>query len=297
VYNGTDPVTVIGNHSYDYRDIQSSLSYLVWSSYPQSYSIPIETFDHIVVDGCIINRSWDAGSIIITPYCSPEQSGNTINYYLSFISQCQITQPPSWITENMSENITVEKCWFNFLDTVELAYSLYKASNYNLTEYDYEVSLLTFYCGKNTTRYYEMYNESLTLFSVFSPWNVTTGILNMTKIGAWNSTWIYVMGSQLVNTSFYGLFDSGNNSWLIYDPDVVYATYFDEPPIGFQFTQYPQDNTTPPIVILCTFPTEIIVKCGIYYYNPLPYATFFYTTHDVNLEYYYNALLEKAFQL
>ncbi|MFP3202864.1 MAG: hypothetical protein RXR43_11735, partial [Sulfolobus sp.] len=255
------------------------------------------TYDHIQIANYTIERTWYAGRVEIIPECNVQQNGDTINYCLKFNVQCNLAKPPSWIFENMSENITVEKCWFNFLNTVELAYSLYKASNYNLTEYDYEVSLLTFYCGENTTRYYEMYNESLTLFSVFSPWNVTTGVLNMTKIGAWNSTWVYVMGSQLVNTSFYGLFGSENSSWLIYDPDVVYAAYFDEPPIGFQFTQYPQDNTTPPIVILCPFPTEIIVKCGIYYYNPLPYATFFYTEHDVNLEYYYNALLEKTFQL
>nr|ABE99611.1 hypothetical protein [Sulfolobus islandicus] len=296
VFNGTNPQTIVGNKIYNSRDFTAYFSYITWSSDPNANGTTIITSDYIRVANYSIERTWNAGSVEIIPQPIVQQNGNTINYVLTFNVQSDLIQPPSWIFEPIEENVTVEKDWFNFLNLIAFAHTLYKVLNYNLTAYDYYVSILTFYGGTNDSCYYKMYNDSLALFSIFSPWNITKGILNLAA-GEWNSTWIYVMGSNLLNTIFYGLLDSNNNSWLIYDPDIVYATYYDENPIGFQFTTYPQENSTPPAVVLNPFPTSIIVKYGIYYYNPLPYSTFTYETQKIIFQYYYNSDIDRMITL
>ncbi|QXJ27122.1 hypothetical protein J5U23_02904 [Saccharolobus shibatae B12] len=297
VFNGTNPTTEVGNNIYNTRDISTYFSYTTWSSEPQPNSTIITTYDHINIVNYSIKRTWNAGSIEVIPQEYTQQNGNTINYYLSFNVQNNLVQPPSWIYQKMNENVTVKEEWYNFLNLVAFAYTLYHLANGNLTAYDYYVSMATFYNGNSTSGYYKMYNDSLTLFSVFSPWNITKGILDLTGVGVWNSIWYYVKGLQIINTSFYGLLDSNNQSWLIYDPVVVYATYYNEEPLGFQFTSYPNYNFTPVSSILEPFPQVIEAVKGIYYSYPLPYTIFTFDKQIVNFKYYYNPTIDKVISL
>ncbi|WP_088912499.1 hypothetical protein [Sulfolobus acidocaldarius] len=98
VYNGTNPRTQVGNNVYNSRDIMTNFSYTIWSSAPQKSSSPhIITYDHIQVGNYTIERIWDAGTVCVVPKLYMQQSGNVINYYLTFSLSTNVAKQPSWV--------------------------------------------------------------------------------------------------------------------------------------------------------------------------------------------------------
>jgi len=67
VYNGSNPVTEVSNKTFSSRNFTVYLSYITWSSDPQSNSISIVTHDHIQISNYTIERTWNAGTIEIIP--------------------------------------------------------------------------------------------------------------------------------------------------------------------------------------------------------------------------------------
>ena len=99
VYNGTHPVTVIGNKTYTGRVIDTSFWFTVWSSDPVDYTSPmIVTYDHITVANYTLDRKWVAGEVVITTSSYESQQGNMINYYLTVsVDTSKIAKQPSWV--------------------------------------------------------------------------------------------------------------------------------------------------------------------------------------------------------
>ncbi|BDC00269.1 hypothetical protein [Saccharolobus caldissimus] len=151
VFNGTNPITQIGNHAYMGRDINANFSYAVWSSDPQSFvSDEIATYDTIHYGNFTIKRTWNAGYVEVIPQEYTQSSGNTINHYLSFTIQSNVVQPPSWI--------------FNYPKDI---YKSNYANNYGQLAYYYALYKFLYNLVKNNTasQYYSYINWEVDIFA------------------------------------------------------------------------------------------------------------------------------------
>jgi hypothetical protein len=137
VYNGTNPRTQVGNNVYNSRDITVNSLYTIWSSAPQqSSSTHIITYDYIQVGNYTIERTWDAGSIGVVSKVYTQQSGNTINYYLSFTTSTNVAKQPSWVFHHVPQSEIYSHNYANtFLNGPDYYYALAKILLENFTTF------------------------------------------------------------------------------------------------------------------------------------------------------------------
>jgi hypothetical protein len=128
VYNGTNPRTQVGNNVYNSRDTMVNSSYIIWSSAPQqSGSTHIVTYDHIQVGNYTIQRTWDAGTVGVTSKAYVEQSGNVINYYLTFSTSSNVAKLPPWVFDHVSQaEVYAHNYAYDFLNGPAYYYALAK---------------------------------------------------------------------------------------------------------------------------------------------------------------------------
>jgi hypothetical protein len=137
VYNGTNPQTQVGGNVYNSRDITVNFSYTIWSSVPQGSSSPrIITYDHIQVGNDTIERTWDAGTVDVTPKLYVHQSGNVINYYLTFSVSPKIAKQPSWVFHHVpASEVYSHNYAYDFVNGPAYYYALARVLLNNFTTY------------------------------------------------------------------------------------------------------------------------------------------------------------------
>jgi hypothetical protein len=258
VFNGTNPITYLNNIMYSNRTISYTLSYTIWSSLPQSYSEKISTRDTIQVGNYTVNRTWNAGAVTIVPKIITQQIGNTINYYLTFNVQNDLTEPPAWINQTMSYNKYAALAWFSLEQNASLAHALYSyimntinKSDLQFWKFEYFVLVSEFVMySYNTT--YSVYNNLLELESFYENWSlVISDILNLS---AWpnlkysDGVLMFFNVSRIPPiynvTTFFNI--SGN--YEVYLTDIYNALYYkqwNKVPFGNEYYFYnPLTNQT-----------------------------------------------------
>jgi hypothetical protein len=258
VYNGTNPMTQIGNKIYSDRNITACFTCDIWSSDPQPKSVSITTHDSIQVAGYSIGRTWDAGSIEIVPKCCTQQNGNVINYYLSFNVQCNTVQPPPWIDQQMPYNKYAVQDWYYLEQNVSLAYALYNyiMSTINKNDLQYwkfeyfvlasQFVMYTF----NTTS--SVYTNLLELESFYENWSlVSASILNLSewpKLQYFKNLLIFFNVSRIPQIYNNTIFMNITGNYEIYLVDIYNALYyggFNKVPFGNIYYYFnPLNNET-----------------------------------------------------
>jgi hypothetical protein len=290
VYNGTNPVTYVGNQVYYTRNIQTLVWYTTWSSLPQSNTISITTLDHIIFMNYNLTRTWDAGSITINPSLTinPTSFGlmidNTINYCLSFNTITQINEPPSYIFDPIPPlNETVVLQWSYFLNNYSIVQGLYNATHGNIDQFNFVLPQLVT----------SLYNDNLTehtivLASFVEPWNTSNVELNVTNVLA-NSTMIFLPVEIIPNTVYsilYSALGAPNAS-----PNVTILTYNLKIFASNDYYASLQNglyNGTLPPAYYSPFTNKIYLNYGIYWPYGLPYAQFSVESLEKTYYYWYN---------
>ena len=284
VYNGTNPITYVGNQVYHTRIIKTSVWYTTWSSSPQSNSTSITTQDHITFMKYNLTRTWDAGTITMNPTSYTQTIGNTINYYLSFSTTQQINEPPSYIFDPIPPlNETVVLQWSYFLNNYTVVQGLYNATHGNIDQFNFVLPQLVT----------SLYNDNLTehtivLASFVEPWNVSKVKLNVTNVLA-NSTMIFLPIEIIPNTTYSILYSalgapnaSPNVTILTYNPKIFASNdYY----VSLQSGLY---NGTLPPAYYSPFTNKIWLNYGIYWPYGLPYAQFSVESLEKTYYYWYN---------
>ncbi|QXJ30348.1 hypothetical protein [Saccharolobus shibatae] len=299
VFNGTNPITEANNNIYYGRDITVYFYYTTWSSYPNSNSTLITTYDNINVGGYNIKRMWNAGSIEIIPQLNTQSSGNTINYYLTFKVQDNLVQPPPWIDQPMTYNKYAAISWFYLEQNASLAHSLYEfiMKTINKTDLPYwkfeyfilasQFVMYTF----NTT--FSAFNNLLELESFYENWSIINAqILNLSawpKLQYFNDLLMFFNVSKIPqiynDTIFYNI--TGNyETYLVDIYNALYYKYWDRVPFGNPFYYVnPINNET---VYFYKFSNENIPYIGEplnFYYanyiNSIYYAIFVYPKGNI----------------
>ena len=284
VYNGTNPITYVGNQAYYTRIIKTSIWYTTWSSSPRSNSTSIITQDHITFMKYNLTRTWDAGTITMNPTSYTQTIGNTINYYLSFNTTQQINEPPSYIFDPIPPlNETVVLQWSYFLNNYSVVQGLYNATHGNTDQFNFVLPQLVT----------SLYNDNLTehtivLASFVEPWNVSKVKLNITNVLA-NSTMIFLPVEIIPNTTYSILYSalgapnaSPNVTVLTYNPKIFANNdYYASLQSGFY-------NGTLPPAYYSPFTNKIWLNYGIYWPYDLPYAQFNVESLEKTYYYWYN---------
>lgn len=286
VYNGSNPTTVIGNNQYNTRNIDTVLSYTVWSSEPISYISPnIITYDTIHFGNSAIERSWDAGDIEVTSQQYTEQNGNTINYYLSFNTVTNIKEPPPYIFHpipGVDKSDVME--WSYFLNNASVSLGLWKASNYNINIYNFLLpQFITSVYAKNYT------NNTIILASFVEPWNVSKATLNISNV-YYNTKLIFLPVQIIHNTSYSIIYSALGSNYIT--PNVTILSYtWDNYTDGGYFPPLTENklyNGTIPPASYSPFTNNIIMNYGYYWLYGLPYTEFSTQQLQKTYEYWYN---------
>jgi len=198
VYNGTNPRTQVGNNVYNSRDIMTNFSYTIWSSAPQqSGSTHIVTYDYIQVGNHTIQRTWDAGAVGVTSKAYVEQSGNVINYYLTFSTSSNVAKLPPWVFDHVSQaEVYAHNYAYDFLNGPAYYYALAKILLENFSD------LQLFEIAHGLQSYVTLSNSS---------WPLATAL----RYGNGSMTDIYYQIMPLLFNIQYHNFTSENASILI----------------------------------------------------------------------------------
>ncbi|WP_338601344.1 hypothetical protein V6M85_13845 [Sulfolobus tengchongensis] len=299
VFNGTNPTTHIYENSthainFGARKINVNISYLVWSSAPEIYSIKIKTNDTINITTLYINRQWDAGILNIIPNDVVQTSGSSYYYYLDFSIESNIVKsPPTWIDEKMIYNKYAAIDYFYLEQNASLATTLMNYIKDTINQSDMQYMKFEYFVLASQ---YVMYafNTSIeawnNLLELESMGNISWALVNAKILNL--STYPnlrYISGllqfynisriPEIYNSSIYFNI-SGNNEVYLVDIYNAYYEQWDRIPFG---NPYSFGN-----ISFYTFQNTSIPYVGeeIYFYNAdfipeIIYAIFSYSNPSI----------------
>lgn len=284
VYNGTNPVTYVGNQTFHTRLIKTTIWYTVWSSLPKNYSTTIKTLDHILFVRYNLTRTWYAGSIGIDPSCYSTTNDNTVNYYLSFSTIEDINQPPPYVFNPIpSLNKTVVLQWSYFFNNYSIAEGLYNATNKDIDKFNFVLPQFVTALFKNN-----LTEHTITLASFIEPWNVSKVTLNVSGVLVpTNMTFLPV--NITANTSYSLIYSALGSPNTV--PNVTLLSYKWNNLTDSGYFPPLQDalyNGTLPPAYYSPFTNKILLNYGVYWSYGLPYAQFSIQQEDKVYNYWYN---------
>jgi len=284
VYNGSNPITYVGNKIYHTRIIKTSIWYTTWSSFPQSNTTSILTLDHIMFMKYNLTRTWNAGTISMNPISYTQTIGNTVNYYLSFSITPQINEPPPYIFDPIPPlNETTVLQWSYFFNNYSVVQGLYNATHGNIDQFNFVLPQLV------TSLYKDNLTERIIVLASFvEPWNVSKVELNTTNVLA-NSSMIFLPIEIIPNTSYSILYYAlgapnvtPNVTMLSYKPGFFANNDY------YAYLQSGLYNGTLPPAYYSPFTNKIWLNYGIYWPYGLPYAQFDIEKLEKTYYYWYN---------
>ena len=304
VYNGSNPVTWVGDKAFTTREISTAFWYTTWSSEPQQNWTTIVTKDHIMFLSYNVTRTWTAGTISVLPVPYQQSWGNTINYYLTFQVSSDIKEPPSYVFRQIPQlNETAVLEWSYFFNNFSVAEGLWDLAHHNVDIFDFVLPQLVVGVLDNGTVIRDELanvNATVTLASFVVPWNVSNVTLNVSDVlypshavflpvdivpNTTYSILYYALGSPTEEPNVTVLDYMWYNATTWYNKTtntLVTVGYF--PPIPLN----PLTNTSVEPTTYSPFSSTIGLDYGYYWPYGLPYAEFSIYQLDRQYSYWYS---------